>query len=120
MIHPKTYFDLLESCKAADCFSWFRDSKTITVLIDDKPADLMTSITARIEARKCGVIDIRTVCGFDPVKNYWGGGYVSPCGEIELPDKRGKKALLDWIRAEAVKQCEWIPNPATLHTYRKQ
>ena len=115
MIAPKTYSDLIESCKVANCLSWFRDSKTLTLLIDDKPNDRRTAISFRMEARKAGVVEIRTLCGFDPVKNYWGGGYVAPQGEIEMPDKRGQKAFLAWLREKAVKQCDWQPCPTVLH-----
>jgi hypothetical protein len=124
IIHPKNYLELIEACKAANCLSWFGDSKTLTLLTDDKPNDRRTAITFRMtgwhDGKQNGVCEVRTVCGFDPIKNYWGGGYVAPQGTINFPNKRGQKAFLAWLHDAAIKQCEWQPNPMAMHIDRKE
>lgn len=114
-MHPRTYSEILTAAKSATIVDWYRDTKSLSIITDDIPADKRVCLSLRIEGGKCGRLDIAELNGFDPVKNRW-GGYTSK-GSSELPDRKGLKALMDWIRQQAVAQCEWIPNPGILSVY---
>ncbi len=117
-IAPQTYADALAFAQSAQCVSWSRQSPlTLSCIYDDMTAGRRTCMDLRIESGKCGIIEIRTLCGYDPVKHVW-REQCSPRGTIPLADKRGLKALREWVTAQAVIETGY-PNPISFSIYRK-
>jgi hypothetical protein len=114
-LSPKTYADVIVLARAAHILSWFRQASTLSLVYDDKAADRRSCFEVRIEGGKCGAIDVRTLSGFDPVKNCW-GEYCAPQGTIALPDRRGLKDLLKFISEIAVEETGYA-NPEAFSRY---
>ena len=115
LLSPKTYSDIIPIARAAHILSWYRPTATLSLTIDDTHADRRTVLEVRIESGKCGLIDIRTLSGFDPIKNCW-GAYCAPQGTIILPDRRGLKELKKYISEEATLVTSF-PNPESFRRF---
>jgi hypothetical protein len=76
------------------------------------PGDRRTCLAVRIERQVC---EVRTLSGYDAKKNRW-GEYCSPKGDFTFPDKRGLKALREWIQVRA-QETTGYPNPEFLTIY---
>ena len=109
-----TFSNVLGWCALADCLTFYRNTQTLELIFDDPAADRRLCLSIRL--RDCRG-DARSLCGFDPVKNRW-GEYCKPSGPFELENKRGQKALLEWLRLESVKATGW-PSPEILSIYPK-
>ena len=115
MTNPQNYHKLTECAKRASCLSWDRQNKSLTLWFDDKPSDRRTVLRANLTVDS---VEMKTLCGYDAVKNEWRGGYIQPCGNVRFENKRGLKALLAYIRELAIAQCDYAPNPVMLFIYR--
>jgi len=109
---PETFAELLEVAQKATILSWSRDSQTLSLTLDDIPGDRRTCLAVRIERQVC---EVRTLSGYDAKKNRW-GEYCSPKGDFTFPDKRGLKALREWIQVRA-QETTGYPNPEFLTIY---
>jgi len=112
---PENFADLLVLARKADCLSFFRGSQTLSLMLDDIPGDRRSCIEMRLDRLTA---DVRTLNGYDKATNKW-GEYCSPQGSLAFPDKRGLKALRDYI-AELATSEKGFPNPEFLSVYRKQ
>lgn len=113
---PKTYRDMLAIVADADIFSWHREAKTVSLTFDDLPADRRTCLSLYMASAGKGMIEVRTLDGYEPDKHRW-SNYCSPSGTIILPDLRGRIALLSWIAAQAEKVTGWR-NPETFSIHK--
>ena len=117
ILAPTNYKELLASCQSASVLTYFRDTKSCLLMIDDKPNDRRTAISFEANYRKAGMVEIKTLCGFDVGKNIW-KEYCRPQGEIEFQNRRGEKEFLAWIREQALKQDQYTPAPTILTVYK--
>lgn len=115
-LHPRTYADVLTLAQASHVLFWDRRNRTLALTFDDYTADRRTCATVSLSRGKCGTVEIRTLSGYDPAKHRW-GDYCSPQGTIGLPDRRGLKALMDWLSEQAAIQTR-CPNPESFSIYR--
>jgi hypothetical protein len=60
-------------------------------------------------------VEVRTLSGFDRVKNLW-TDYLGDPIRFEFPNRRGERALRDWIAEEAVRITGY-PNPPCFSRY---
>lgn len=116
-VAPKTYLEVLAFAQAAQVVSWARDLATLSCYFDDVAQDRRTCLNLRIKAGQCGLVEIRTVSGYDAKKNVWRVP-CAPNGTIVLPSRHGLKALQVWITAQAIAQTGWS-NPITFSRYLK-
>ena len=112
---PKTYRDVLAIVSLAEMFSWHRDAKTFDLIFDDLPADRRTCLTVRMAEGGKGMVEVKTLHGYQPGAHRW-TDYCPPCGTIILPDLRGRIALLTWIAAQAERVTGWR-NPEHFSLY---
>ncbi len=111
---PQNYSDLLAAAKVADCFTWFRDSRHASLMIDDIPGDRRTCLDFRVDRLR---LEYRTLSGFDPKGNKWAGGYCAPQGEVIFPDRRGGNAFFLWVREMSQRE-HAFPNMPFVHAYK--
>lgn len=109
----QTFADILALARIANCLSWHRDSKALSLILDDVSGDLRTCVDLRVERLH---VEVRKLNGYDPKKNVW-KNYCSTPLSITLPDKKGLKALLSYLADEAQVR-HGYPNPAFLSVYR--
>lgn len=114
---PTNYTEFLTIAKTANIVDWHRDSKTISLTVDNIPIDLRVCLSLRIDSGKCGIMAVAKMSGYNKDKNMW--GQYTMKNSIPMPDRKGMKALMEWIKEQAIAQCEWIPNPKSLHIYRR-
>ena len=101
--------------KASHVVNWHRDNRSLSLVSDDFTADRRTCVTVSIDRGAAGMLEIRTLRGYNAKLDQW-GEYCDPRGSHPLPHKRGQKALLDWIQQIAVKEKGW-PNPESFTHY---
>lgn len=114
---PKTYADVLVLARAAQMLSWHRSSNTLTLTIDDMAADRRSCIDIRIQSGKAGIVEGRTLSGYDSVKKRW-SQYCSPTYTVCLPHRRGQKELQAYIAELATHETGWA-NPEAFSHYRR-
>jgi hypothetical protein len=110
---PQSYAEILTLAKRATCLDWYAIHRELSLTLDEKDIDRRFCLTIRLER---GTVEMQTLSGFDPKANRW-SQYCAPKGYFELPDKRGQRALVDFIKTLALKENKYIPNPSTLHLY---
>ncbi len=101
---PENYADILCVAQKAQMVTWWRDlgsnRRVLNIYCDDHTVDRRTVIEARLDSEKAGAVSVRTLCGFDPKKNRW-ASFCSPAGTVSMPDRRGMKALIEWVQARS-------------------
>ena len=110
---PRNYAEVLVLAQAANCLTWHRDSRKLSLVLDNLTIDRRTCVDVRLER---GLVEVRTLRGFDSEKNRW-SDYCGPAVEFALPDRKGAKALLSWLAAQA-QTVTGCPNPANFSLYR--
>jgi|SRR5665213_3600025 len=98
MQHPKSFAELLAVAKTANHLSFFRARKDLSLIIDDMASDRRTCLDICLDTL---TLEVKTLSGYDSKKNRW-SEYCSPRGNINLPDKKGLKALVEWLKAESI------------------
>jgi hypothetical protein len=122
MKHPATFGQVLQAIKASDLWDFSQEYSqgrfSVAVFHDDFPKDRrhVYRIEWHRDNRKPRV-NLTVLRKFDAVKNCWNETVHAESGSWSLPDKRGEKALVGFIK-ETSKRHGKAPNPSFFSFHR--
>jgi len=106
---PEGFTDLLALAQKCSFLSFIRDSSDLSIYFDDMANDRRTIIICRIKALS---FELKTLYGYNKESKNW-SDYCEPSGYGTFPNKRGEKALREWL-AKIAKEKYFCENPVII------
>lgn len=118
---PRTIADVLTAMRSPLCSHWSwhraegRHGASLRVTLDDMVNDRRTVIELRERIGAAPMIYTSTLHKFDHARSMW-GEYLSEREATQAPDRKGWKALTEYVRAVALRT-KYVPNPEHVHHF---